>query len=85
MRIAPDRISADSSVVTSRSCQLLVDRPWIAAHFADTGTHRGPLLGVAATGRSVSTQEFAFYRVDAGRIAEVWGTADDLRLVQQLR
>ena len=64
---------------------LLVDPPWIAAHFADTGTHRGPFLGVPATGRPVSTQEFAFYRVDAGRIAEVWGTADNLRLLQQVR
>jgi predicted ester cyclase len=64
---------------------LLVDPPWIAAHFADTGTHRGPFLGVPATGRPVSAQEFAFSRVDAGRIAEVWGTADDLDLLQQLR
>jgi aspartyl-tRNA synthetase len=64
---------------------LVVDPPWIAAHFADTGTHRGPFLGVPATGRSVSVQEFACYRVDAGRIAEVWGTADDLHLLQQLR
>ena len=64
---------------------LLVDPPWIAAHFADTGTQRGPFLGVPATGRPVSTQEFAFYRVDAGRIAEVWGIADNLRLLQQVR
>jgi len=64
---------------------LLVDSPWIAAHFADTGTHGGPFLGAPATGRSVSTQEFAFYRVDAGRIVEVWGTADDLHLLKQLR
>ena len=64
---------------------LVVDAPWIAAHFADTGTHRAPFLGVPATGRCVSTQEFAFYRVEAGRIAEVWGTADDLHLVRQLR
>jgi steroid delta-isomerase-like uncharacterized protein len=64
---------------------LVVDAPWIAARFADTGTHRGPFHGIPATGRSVSTQEFAFYRVDAGRIAEVWGTADDLHLLQQLQ
>src|SRR4051812_21101612 len=32
------------------------------AHFVDTGTHRGAFLGVPASGRSVSTQEFAFYR-----------------------
>jgi predicted ester cyclase len=42
-------------------------------------------LGVPATGRSVGTQEFAFYRVEADRIAEVWGTADDLQLSRQLR
>jgi predicted ester cyclase len=65
--------------------RLLVDPPWIAAHFADTGTHHGPFLGVAASGRSVSTQEFAFYRVDAGHIAEAWVTADDLHLLEQLR
>ena len=64
---------------------LVVDQPWIAAHFADTGTHRGTFLGVPATGRSVGTQEFAFYRVEDGRIAEVWVTADDLQLLEQLR
>ena len=48
-------------------------RPWIAAHFTDTGTHREAFRGVHATGRSVAVPEFAFYRVDAGQIAEVWG------------
>lgn len=64
---------------------LLVDPPWLSAHFVDAGTHRGTFLGVPATGRRVTTQEFAVYRVDAGRIAEVWVTADDLRLLDQLR
>jgi predicted ester cyclase len=63
---------------------LVVDAPWIAAHLADTGTHRGTFRGVQATGRPVSTQEFAFYRVDAGRIAEVWGTAFHVLLLEQL-
>jgi predicted ester cyclase len=63
----------------------VVEVPWIAAHVADTGTHREPFLGVQATGRSVSTHEFAFYRVDAGRIAEVWGTAFHVHLLEQLR
>jgi aspartyl-tRNA synthetase len=64
---------------------LVVDAPWIAAHLADTGTHRGPFHGVEATGRSVSTPEFAFYRVDAGRIAAVWGEAFHVLLLEQLR
>ena len=51
----------------------------------DTGTHHGAFHGVRATGRSVSTQEFAFYRVDADRIAEVWGMAFHVHLLEQLR
>ncbi len=64
---------------------LLVSGAWLSAHFLDSGTHRGTFLGVPATGRTVSTQEFAIYRFDAGRIAEVWVTADNLRLLDQLR
>ena len=64
---------------------LLIDGDWIGAHFVDTGTHRGTAFGVAATGRSVHTQEFAFYRIDAGKIVEVWVAADNLRTLDQLR
>jgi predicted ester cyclase len=64
---------------------LMVDAPWIAVHLTDAGTHRATFLGVEATGRTVSTEEFAFYRIAAGRIAEVWGTAFHAHLVEQLR
>lgn len=57
----------------------------MAAHFIDTGTHRGPAFGIPATGRSVQTQEFAVYRFADHRIAEVWVAADNLRVLQQLR
>ena len=60
---------------------LLVDGSWLAAHFVDTGTHRGTFRGVAATGRAVATQEFAFYRVEGGRIVEVWVAADNAELL----
>ncbi len=63
---------------------LLVDEPWICAHLLGSGTHRGLFLGVAATGREVSTQEFAVYRVEEQLIAEVWVTADNLTLLRQL-
>jgi predicted ester cyclase len=64
---------------------LLVDGCWVSAHLLDTGTHKGPFLGVAATGRTVSMQEFAIYRVKEGRFAEVWVTADNLHLLDQLQ
>jgi predicted ester cyclase len=63
---------------------LLVDPPLLSAHFTDTGTQLGPFRGVAATGRTVSVQEFAVYRVDTSKIVEVWVAADDMRLLAQL-
>jgi aspartyl-tRNA synthetase len=65
--------------------RLLVDGDWIAGHFRDTGTHRGTFRGVPATGRAVATQEFAVYRIEDGLIAEVWGTVDEVRLMEQIR
>jgi predicted ester cyclase len=56
---------------------LLVDGDWLAAHFADSGTH-------APSGRPVRTQEFAFYRLAGGRIAEVWVTADNAAVARQI-
>lgn len=64
---------------------LLVDSPWISAHFLDTGTHNGTFLDVPATGRRIKIQEFATYRLAAGKIVEVWVTADNLDLLTQLR
>jgi predicted ester cyclase len=52
---------------------LLVDGNWLCAHLIDTGTHAGTFLGVSPTGRTISAPEFAVYRVDRGRIVEVWG------------
>jgi predicted ester cyclase len=52
---------------------LLVDGNWLCAHLTDTGTHTGTFLGVPATGRTISAAELAVYRVDRGKIVEVWG------------
>lgn len=64
---------------------LLVDGSWVAAHFIDSGTHRGPWRHLPPTGRRIRTQEFAVYRFEQERIAEVWGTADNLSGLEQLR
>jgi predicted ester cyclase len=63
---------------------LLIDGPWISAHFLDTGTHRGTFLGIPGTGRAITVQEFATYRLDNNKIAEVWVVADNLHLMSQL-
>ncbi|MGY1802183.1 ester cyclase [Blastococcus sp. SYSU D00922] len=58
----------------------VVEDPWIAVHFRDTGTHLGQWRGAEPTGRPVTTDEFSMYRFDGDRIVEVWVTADDARL-----
>ncbi len=49
-----------------------------------SATHRGPFLGVPATGRRVTVQETIILRVAEGRIAEEWEMADLLGLLRQL-
>ena len=62
---------------------LLIEGSWISAHFQDTGTQEGAYLGVQPSGRAVSTQEFSLYRIEDHKIAEVWVTADNLRLMKE--
>jgi len=49
-----------------------------------TGTHRGPLGALAATGRSVRFSGSDVVRVRDGRIAELWHVEDMLALALQL-
>ena len=60
--------------------RTVVELPWLAVHFRDTGTHLGTWHGVEATGRAVTTDEFSMYRFADDRIVEVWVTADNARL-----
>jgi predicted ester cyclase len=52
--------------------RLLVDNCWLSAHLIDTGT--------IPAGRSVSIRESAMCRVVGGRIVDVWGDLDQIRL-----
>ena len=63
----------------------LVDGDLLAAHLHDTGTHSGPWLGVPATSRTVTTTEYALYRLQHGRIVEIWSTADHLSVLSQIQ
>jgi predicted ester cyclase len=51
---------------------LLVDGHWLSARLVDSGTTRG--------GRAIDLQELAVYRVEGGRIVQVWGDLDRARL-----
>lgn len=48
------------------------------------GTHRGPFAGTAPTGRLVSNDGIAIYRIEGGKIAEAWSQMDRLGVLQQI-
>jgi len=50
-----------------------------------TGTHKGPFVGISATGRRVEVQLIDIIRFgDDGRAQEHWGVVDQLAMMQQL-
>ncbi|QHK21772.1 ester cyclase [Pseudarthrobacter psychrotolerans] len=62
----------------------LADGNMEALHVILTGTHRGEMAGMAATGKSVEFGTTDIIRVEDGKVAEHWGTTDNLSLMQQL-
>jgi steroid delta-isomerase-like uncharacterized protein len=46
--------------------------------------HAGPLAGIPATGKRVQQRGTVIYRLENGRIAEVWAQMDRMGMLQQL-
>lgn len=56
----------------------------VAARFSIRGTHKGPILGIPATGKQVEFPGMAMYRVAGGKIVDEWARDDMLTMLQQL-
>jgi steroid delta-isomerase-like uncharacterized protein len=48
------------------------------------GTHRGPFLGIPATGKQATWSEIHIGRLANGKLAEHWAVRDQLSMLQQL-
>jgi steroid delta-isomerase-like uncharacterized protein len=47
-------------------------------------THGGPLAGIPATGKRVQQRGTVIYRMEEGKIAEIWAQLDRMGMLQQL-
>ena len=56
----------------------------VTARWLLTGTHKGQLAGVQATGKKVAIEISAFYRIERGKITNMGATWDINELKQQL-
>lgn len=56
----------------------------VAYRWEFSGTHRGPLMGIPATGKTVTIAGISIDRIADGQIVERWSQVDSLGLLQQL-
>ena len=57
----------------------------VAVSFVYTGTHKGPLFGIAPTGRSLRFTSCDIFRVKNRQCTEHWGMGDIAGVLAQLR
>lgn len=56
----------------------------VVVRWIGRGTHTGELMGVPATGATVSVDAITIFRIAGGKIAEEWTVWDALGLLQQV-
>ena len=64
--------------------ELLVAGQSTVMRFTLTGTHRGALLGIPATGKAVKVHGMIRSRYREGKLVEEWELLDQLSLFEQL-
>lgn len=68
----------------NRIDDLVAEDDKVVARLTFTGTHLGPLLEHAATGRKVTYSGAAFFEMADGKIRHVWVLGDVLTLMRQI-
>lgn len=63
---------------------ILAEDEMVAARWTAAGTHDGEFDGIEPTGEEVEFPVMGTFRVEDGRVGEVWLVADQLGLLEQL-
>jgi steroid delta-isomerase-like uncharacterized protein len=63
---------------------LVSDEESIAFAYTLSGTHKGPLMGIPATGKKISIRGVQLSKFRDGKMVERWGSSDQLGMLQQL-
>jgi len=57
------------------------DKVWV--RLAYTGTHRGEFMGLAPTGKKITSKAVDIYRIVNGKLAEYWNVTDNVNILKQ--
>ena len=63
---------------------LVAEGDRVAARFTARGIHKGAFMGFAPAGKAVTMTGIEIFRMENGKIAELWGEANLLELMGQL-
>lgn len=63
---------------------MVAEGDMVAAYATFTGANTGPLGDLPATGRSVEVKFLAMFRIEQGKIAEIWVEWDNVSRLAQL-
>ena len=64
--------------------EIVAEGDIVVARYTSQGTHKGPLMGTAATGKKVTFRGVDMIRVKNGKATEVWHEGDDALVLMQL-
>jgi steroid delta-isomerase-like uncharacterized protein len=63
---------------------MIAEDDLVAARFTARGTHRGPFLGLPATGKKVNFHGIDMFRIKGGKAVEVWHEGNDVAVMMEL-
>ena len=63
---------------------MMADGEMVTARFTARGTHNGGFMGLSPTGKAITLTGIEIFRIEDGKIAELWGEANLMGLLQQL-
>ena len=63
---------------------MVAEEDRVAARFTARGIHMGEFMGLPPTGKPIAMTGMEIFRLERGKIAELWGEANLLGLMQQL-
>ncbi len=72
---------ADTQTTTD---DLVAEGDKVVERYTSRGTHTGPFMGMPATGKPFAVESIVIYRLDDGKIVEMWGQNDAMALMAQL-
>ncbi len=64
--------------------EIVAEGDLVTARFTARGVHSGEFMGLPPTGRAIIMTGIEIFRMQDGRIAELWGEANLMGLMQQL-